>query len=167
MDELKQILTLQQENLRKNISPEEMEKEGFVSVEHTLEQLKSMNDACGHIIAVENDRVIGYALCMHPKFADAIEMLRPMFVEIEKIRGNQMDYMVMGQICVAKTHRGQGIFKNLYLTMKEKLPTGFDTIVTEVDAKNIRSLNAHRAVGFELLKVYRSGDKEWHLIGLK
>lgn len=167
MDELKQILALQQENLRKNISTEEREKEGFVSVEHTLEQLKVLNDACGHIIAVENDRVIGYTLCMHPKFADAIEMLRPMFVEIEKIRETRMDYLVMGQICVAKNYRGKGIFRNLYLTMKEKLPKGFETIITEVDAKNIRSLNAHRAVGFELLKAYRSGDKEWHLIALK
>lgn len=167
LEELEQILALQQENLPKNISAEESAKEGFVTVEHTLEQLKAMNDECGHIIAVENDAVVAYALCMHPKFDDTVEVLRPMFVEIDEIRGNRMDYMAMGQICVAKSHRGKGIFRNLYLTMKEKLPTGFDTIITEVDGQNKRSLAAHSAIGFETLKVYWSGGREWYLIGLK
>lgn len=166
LEELGQILALQQENLPKNISKEESDKEGFVTVEHTLEQLKAMNDECGHIIAVENDVIVGYALCMHPKFGDTIEVLRPMFAEIGKIRGNRMDYMAMGQICVAKSHRGKGIFRNLYLTMKDKLPEGFDTIITEVDTKNIRSMNAHRAVGFKVLKEYTSGGQHWSLLVL-
>jgi len=60
-----------------------------------------------------------------------------------------------------------GVFRNLYLTMKEKLPDGFDTIITEVDGKNKRSLAAHAAIGFETLKIYTSGGKEWHLIILE
>lgn len=167
LEELEQILALQQENLPKNISKEESEKEGFVTVEHTLEQLKAMNDECGHIIAVENDVIVGYALCMHPKFGDTIEVLRPMFAEINKIVDNKMDYMAMGQICVAKSHRGKGVFRNLYLTMRDKLPEGFDSIITEVDGKNKKSLTAHLAIGFKTLKVYWSDDREWHLIGLK
>lgn len=165
--ELEQILLLQQENLIKSLSAQEKEREGFVTVEHTLEILKAMNDACGHIIAVENGDVVGYALCMHPKFGESIEVLKPMFVEINKIVQGKSNYMVMGQICVAKAYRGKGVFRNLYLTMKSKLPQGFDSIITEVDGKNKRSLAAHSAIGFKTLKVYPSGDKEWHLILLK
>ncbi|MBO0321256.1 GNAT family N-acetyltransferase [Muricauda sp. CAU 1633] len=165
--ELEQILSLQQENLIKSLSAEDKEKEGFLTVEHSMEILKAMNEKCGHIIAVDNGDVVGYALCMHSIFADSIAVLRPMFTEIKKVIQNQDNYMVMGQICVAKSHRGKGIFRNLYLTMKNRLPEGFDTIITEVDGKNKRSLSAHAAVGFKTLKVYPSDDKEWHLIILE
>ncbi|MBW8242306.1 GNAT family N-acetyltransferase [Muricauda oceani] len=167
LKELEQILDLQQRNLPKNISAEESTKEGFVTVEHTLDLLKSMNDVCGHIIAVDDDQVVGYALCMHPKFANDIEVLRPMFQEIDKTIEGQVNYMAMGQICVAKSHRGQGLFRKLYHTMKEKLPEGFDTIITEVDGKNKRSLAAHTAIGFQELKRYHTLDKEWVIIILQ
>ena len=167
LEELEQILDLQHRNLSKNITQEESTKEGFVTVEHTMDILKAMNDVCGHIIAIENDVVVGYALCMHPKFGSSIEILKPMFVEINIAMREKENYMVMGQICVAKSHRGNGIFRNLYLTMKAKLPKGFDLIITEVDGKNKRSLAAHYAVGFEELKVYLNDDKEWHIIILK
>ena len=164
LKELEQILDLQQRNLPKNISQEESTKEGFVTVEHTLDLLKSMNDVCGHIIAVDDGQVVGYALCMHPQFAEDIEVLRPMFGEIDKALESKLNYMAMGQICVAKSHRGQGIFRKLYQTMQEKLPEGFDTIITEVDGKNKRSLAAHTAIGFQELKRYYALDKEWVII---
>ena len=167
LKELEQILDLQQRNLPKNISAEESTKEGFVTVEHTLDLLKSMNEVCGHIIAVDDDQVVGYALCMHPKFANDIEVLRPMFQEIDKAIEGQVNYMAMGQICVAKSHRGQGLFRKLYHTMKEKLPEGFDTIITEVDGKNKRSLAAHTAIGFQELKSYHALDKQWVIIILQ
>ena len=164
LKELEQILDLQQRNLPKNISQEESTKEGFVTVEHSLETLKSMNDVCGHIIAMDDGQVVGYALCMHPEFSEDIEVLRPMFMEIETALNDDVRYMVMGQICVAKGHRNQGIFRKLYQTMKEKLPMGFDTIVTEVDGKNKRSLDAHAAIGFQELRRYYADNKEWVII---
>jgi Sortase and related acyltransferases len=167
MGELEQILALQQLNLIKNISAEERKNEGFLTVEHDMDILKAMNDVCGHIIAVEDDQVVGFALCMHRQFADSIDLLQPMFEEIDKVIENKNGYMAMGQICVAKSHRGRGVFRNLYLTMKEKLPEGIDTIVTEVEGKNARSLAAHAAIGFKTINVYPSGELEWHLIILQ
>ncbi|MCR9227419.1 MAG: GNAT family N-acetyltransferase [Flavobacteriaceae bacterium] len=166
LKELEQILDLQQRNLPKNISAEQTAKEGFVTVEHTLDVLQAMNEVCGHIIAVDDDQVVGYALCMHPKFAEDIEVLRPMFREIDKVLERKVNYMAMGQICIAKTHRGQGIFRKLYQTMQEKLPKGFDTIITEVDDKNKRSLAAHTAIGFKTMTIYPLDGKEWHLVAL-
>ncbi|PRX56628.1 GNAT family N-acetyltransferase [Flagellimonas meridianipacifica] len=162
--ELEQILTLQQQNLPKSLSQNDMVKDGFLTVEHSLELLKEMNDMSQHIIAVENEKVVGYALSMHPKFAESIDILKPMFHEINKVVKKRTNYMVMGQICIAKTHRGQGLFRKLYSNMKTHLPDGFDTIITEVDTKNQRSMNAHRAVGFVELKNYSSDGKDWSLI---
>ena len=163
IQEFEQILRLQQQNLPKNLSPDEMSKDGFLTVEHSFELLKEMNDICPHILAVENGEVVGYALCMHPKFAQSIEILKPMFYEINQVVKNNENYMVMGQICVAKTHRGKGLFRQLYTTMQTYLPSGFDTIITEVDTKNRRSMDAHRAIGFIELNRYASSSKNWSL----
>ena len=48
--ELQQILDLQQKNHLQNVDADEKEKEGFVTVSHTLELLTEMNAACPHII---------------------------------------------------------------------------------------------------------------------
>ncbi|UII74479.1 GNAT family N-acetyltransferase [Flagellimonas sp. HMM57] len=165
--ELEQILLLQQQNLPKNLTHKEIDSEGFVTVQHSLEILKEMNDEHGHIIAIENDIVIGYALCMHPKFANTINILKPMFKEISKTIEIKTKYMVMGQICIAKPYRRQGIFKGLYSKMKRTLPKDLDCIITEVDASNQRSLHAHKAIGFTELKRYKTTTKEWSLIVLK
>ncbi|SDD60813.1 Acetyltransferase (GNAT) family protein [Pricia antarctica] len=165
-EELNQILALQQKNLPWVVSSEEKKIEGIVTVCHTLDILRAMNELCPHIIAKSDGIVIGYALCMHPKFADAIEVLRPMFDEINVVHPKIKNYIVMGQICIAKAFRGQGVFRKLYQTMLENIQPEFGLIITEVDAENRRSLQAHYSVGFEEFKTYRSGDQNWKLIGL-
>ncbi|AWX44198.1 hypothetical protein HME9304_01198 [Flagellimonas maritima] len=117
--ELEQILLLQKQNLAKNLTEKEKSYQGFLTVEHSFVVLKAMNDACGHILAIENDLIIGYALCMHPRFADSVEILKPMFREISKVVNMNTNYMVMGQICIAKHYRGKGVFRNLYKEMKK------------------------------------------------
>ena len=165
-EELKQILALQQSNLAKVIPEQEKQKEGFVTVSHSPELLQRMNDACPHTIAKHKDKVVGYALSMHPKFGNEIVVLRPMFDEIKTMVPKEERFIVMGQICIAKAYRGQGIFRKLYEFMLREIQPAFNSIITEVDAANIRSLNAHYAAGFKDLKRYRSGDQDWHLIKL-
>ena len=165
--ELQQILDLQQKNHLQNVHADEKEKEGFVTVSHTLELLAEMNAACPHIIAKDQDKVVGYALCMHPRFGNDVEVLKPMFVEIDAVIPKGDPYMVMGQICIDKEYRRQGIFRKLYETMKNTLMPNFTSIVTEVDATNLRSLEAHYAVGFEELKTYHAGGQDWKLIVLR
>lgn len=166
-DELHQILELQKRNLPDSLSDLEKENEGFLTVIHTFEILNQMNDACAHCIAKHNNEVVGYALSMHPKFANEIEILKPMFNEINKVISGNFKFIIMGQICVNKAHRKKGIFRGLYGFMKQELQSTFNAIITEVDAKNLRSLNAHLAVGFEIVKTYNADNHEWHIISLK
>ena len=164
--ELEQILQLQQRNLPTALSYEERAKEGFVTVCHTYDILQQMNSVCPHILAKDKQSVVGYALCMHPSFGAEIEVLKPMFIEIENILPSTERYLAMGQICVDKAYRKMGVFRKLYETMAEVLKTDYDTIITEVDLLNTRSLNAHYAIGFKELKRYSSGGQDWVLIGL-
>lgn len=64
-------------------------------------------------------------------------------------------------------YRGKGIFKGLYNKMKDELQGKFNAIITEVDALNIRSSNAHKAIGFKELVKYESDGQLWELIVLK
>ena len=168
-EELEEIITLQQKNLPFNISAGEKNEQGFVSAQHNLELLKKMHDAHPHIIAKHNNKVIGYTLCMLQEFKNDIPLLTPMFNEIN-IAINELkepiNYIVMGQVCVDKEYRKQGVFRGLYDFMKQNISEEFNAIITEVDVKNTRSINAHKAVGFKTLKKYISQNQEWELIVL-
>ena len=39
---------------------------------------------------------------MHPKFSNEIDILKPMFKEINSVVPHDEKYMVMGQICIDK-----------------------------------------------------------------
>ncbi|NND52484.1 MAG: GNAT family N-acetyltransferase [Flavobacteriaceae bacterium] len=163
-EELNQILNLQRINLPTEISNEEKQSEGFVTVHHDYDILKAMNDKCPHIIAKHSDKVIGYTLCMDRSFKNDIEVLKSMFGQIEKKIEKTISYIIMGQVCIDKAYRKQGIFRGLYQQMKLVLKSQFDLIITQVDKSNIRSLNAHYAIGFKILYSYRSNEHDWEIL---
>jgi ribosomal protein S18 acetylase RimI-like enzyme len=164
--ELEQILKLQHVNLRENLSPDEKKSQGFVTVRHTLELLERMNSVCGHIIAMDREKLAGYALCMHPAFSGDIPVLRPMFAQLKPLLPRETRFIVMGQVCVAKPYRGKGVFRELYANMCSFLQRDFEWIITEVDASNTRSLKAHAAIGFKGVCSYNSGEQNWEVIRL-
>lgn len=167
IEELKQVIELQKRNLPQDLSEKEKQEEGFVTVKHSLEILKKMNDVCPHTIAKENNKVIGYALSMTKDFALDIEVLKPMFLEIFKSVSDE-NYVAMGQICIDKKYRGIGVFRGLYQFMKTEVCfKNFSSIITEIDIKNTRSLRAHKSIGFEKIKDYKYGSKDWRLVVLK
>lgn len=169
-EELNQILKLQEQNLRDLISEEQKQVDGFVTLKHDFKMLKKMNDACMHSIAKQDGKVIGYALSMLRGFKNDIPLLLPMFQKIDaalKKQNDTLNYIVMGQICVDKSCRSKGVFRGLYNYMASELKHKFNAIITKVDTKNIRSSNAHKAVGFEVLKTYTSNNQLWEVIILK
>jgi len=168
--DLQQILGLQQLNLPKNISVEESRSQGFVTVEHNFEILKAMNDACPHIVAKVEDKVVGYTLVMLEQFKDRIPILIPMFKKVNQLNWkNQvigdLRYFIMGQVCIDKSWRGQGIFSGLYKQMKVSLSNQFDCVITEIATRNKRSMRAHEKVGFEILEIYKGETEEWAIVG--
>jgi len=147
--ELRQILDLQQHNLRKN----------------EFETLLKMHEVHPHTIAKDGDKVIGYVLSMSKLFGDSIEVLKPMFAELKKENITD-NFIIMGQVCVSKDYRGKGVFRNLYNKMAENFSGEFTRIITEVDTLNTRSLNAHKSVGFTNICDYKAADQLWKIISL-
>lgn len=169
--ELYEILDLQKQNLKHTLTSESKLKEGFVTVKHSFEVLKRMNDKCAHCIAKDNDKVVGYALCMLNEFRNEVPELVAMFNYMDGIiesKGlTELNYFIMGQVCVDNSYRGQGIFRGLYSFLNSELKKNFDAVVTEVNTKNRRSSDAHKAVGFELLDTHTDDGEDWELIIMK
>lgn len=163
-EELIQIRTLQFQNISTNFTIEEQQQEGFVTVQHSLELLEQMNIACAHIIAKDDQKVVGFALVMLPTFRNEIDILVPMFERIDRLLALNKSYVIMGQICIDKNYRKQGIFRQLYLFYKEKLQKQFDFLITEVAAINLRSINAHQSVGFKTIEIYEDKGILWHIM---
>jgi predicted GNAT family N-acyltransferase len=169
-EDLGGILRLQKKNFKDYLSEQEMREEGSLSLKHELPELEEICGNYRHIIAKDNDKVIGYALVMLKEFKDSVPVLVPMFHQIDQLefRGRFLEdtsYFVMGQICIDKNYRGRGIFKGLYYKLKETLSDRFEITVTEVATRNLRSMQAHYAVGFKSLLEYVSPEnEEWALV---
>ncbi len=168
--DLRQMLDLQRANLPAQISETELQVEGFVTVHHDFELLKAMNDPYPHIIAREAEKVVGYTLVMLPAFQNQIPVLVPMFAQFNraKFQGRLLEainYVVMGQVCIAKGYRGKGIFQGMYAQMKQQMEPHFEVIVTEVSIRNPRSLRAHTKVGFHTIREYQAETgEEWAIL---
>jgi len=162
-NELHQILAIQKENIASRITTIEKEKEGFITIGHDFDMLKRMNDSCPHIIAKNGDQVAGYALVMLKYFRNEIHELTPMFDTADKILNNK-NYIVMGQICIAKEYRKMGIFKGLYNYYQQELKNDYECLFTEVASNNLRSLGAHKSVGFKIVKTQITDSVSWELM---
>ena len=171
-DEVHEILDLQAANLPSSLTSETMVRYGFVTVRHEASVLRRMNEIAPAILAKAHGRVVGYALMMPRSFADDVPILRPLFERLdtlswngEPLRGNPR-WFVMGQICIADGYRGTGIFEGLYRTMGQTYGDRFDLTVTEVAARNARSLRCSRPCRFSdvahLSRRHRRGKMACH-----
>ena len=126
-----------------------------------------MNDVYPHVIAKNQEEVVGYALVMTKDFRNDIPVLISMFEMIDKLIYERKplageNYFVMGQICIAKEFRGLGIFDGLYMKLKQLLASSFSFCLTEVALRNTRSIKAHERVGFNKIKEYKdSRGEKW------
>lgn len=167
--DIQQILELQWINLPKNISTSEAKDQGFVTVHHDIDILMAMNEKFQHVIAKDKEKVIGYTLVMLPEFGNQIPVLTSMFDKINQLTYNgnalkKITYFVMGQVCVDKNYRGQGVFHGLYQKMKIEMSNHFDCIVTEIATRNTRSMRAHEKVGFDTINIYSTPEEEWAIV---
>jgi hypothetical protein len=170
-DDLDGILRLQRENLEETVGPDEAARDGFVTVVHTREILEQMHALAPSIVARAAGQVVGYALAMPLECAPEVPILDPMFAQFEVItyRGAPLlshRCYVMGQVCVARSHRGTGVFDALYAGHRRHYAHRFDLLVTEVAVRNVRSLRAHLRVGFVLVAHYMGGGEEWAVVAL-
>ncbi len=167
--EIPAILSLQRKNLIKNISDEERQSQGFVTLQHSPEVLLQMHRLAPAVVAKDDDTVVGYALTMLRECRQIVPDLEPMFSVLDKVQWNGSPlnghrFYVMGQICIDKEYRGRGLFDQLYHGHRQYYQPSFDCIVTEIATRNLRSLRAHERVGFTTIHVHQDELDEWNVV---
>lgn len=169
LSDLQGILDLQWENHMSQLSLEEKKESGFVTVRHTLDQLETLHLLAPHVIADYLGQTAGYALAMTKASRNLIPVLFPMFELFETIsfrekKISDYDYMSVGQVCVGKEFRGQGLFDTMYKAYRNAYSETYDFAITEIALSNTRSLAAHKRVGFEIIHEYEDHTQPWAIV---
>ena|SRR5688572_13308048 len=169
-DELRQILRLQEQNLRQHIDEAEMMSQGFVTIHHDLKVLQQMHELAPSVIIKDDDQVVAYALTMLRECRQLIPDLESMFALLDQLYWNNKplkDYRfyVMGQVCIARSYRGKGLFDELFRYHKKIYQPQFDLFITEIATRNTRSVRAHERVGFKTIHIHRDDLYEWVVVG--
>jgi ribosomal protein S18 acetylase RimI-like enzyme len=167
--ELEGIRKLQEDNLKRNLSGNEAETEGFVTAEYTIEFLETLHKAAPSIIAKDDDQVVGFALVATKSVRHQHELLSDLFNSIDHISFNDISlkearYVVVGQLCVAKNYRGRGLVQQMYRQYKNSLSGEYDYCITDVAENNPRSLRVHLNSGFQVVDTIPYGGLKWNIV---
>ena len=164
------ILELQKSNLAINLTADEINSQGFVTVNHSYEDLVKLNNIEQHIIAKDNDKVVAYVLAMTKRSKLDIPILFPMFEIFNTATYinkpvSAYNYLVVGQVCIDKNYRGQGLFDKCYVAYRNRFKEKYSFAITEIADTNLRSLKAHKRIGFEEIYRYATADNtEWIVV---
>lgn len=166
------IKELQTQNLKETLSLEERIAEGFVTCVYDIKMLEEMCGDWSHIVAWEESLLLGYALCMQRDALPNFPILVPLHERLKSLEWkakpiSALHSAVIGQVCVAKGFRKQGLLQAMYTAMREQLMSSFQLLITEIDADNIPSLRAHRSFGFEEIVRYKEQNgRVWVIVGV-
>lgn len=171
--DLKTIQKLQSLNTMEALSLEDRISEGFVTCIYDIPMLKTMCGAWKHVLAWDAQVLSGYALCMLGSSIESYPILQTM-VEQFKVQSwrNRLlidcNFVVVGQVCVAKGYRKQGVLQAMYAQFQEQFKETFELLITEIDSKNIPSLRAHLRFGFEEIIRYKERNgRTWVIVGFE
>lgn len=157
------ILAMQRANLERTVGPDEARTQGYVTVVHTHEILERMHALMPSVVVDAPDgSLAGYALAMHVDVQGALPILAPMFARLARL--SLPRFYVMGQVCVARAHRGQGVFEALYAGHRATYAREYGCVVTDIALRNARSMRAHARVGFAVEDTYRDDTDEWAIV---
>ena len=169
--EIQEIRDLQEVNLKENVTAENRLSDGFLTAKYELDFLKAMHNLTPAIIAKPDDAVVGYALATDKSLLSSHPLLNDLSCQINKISFKKktigdFNYLVVGQLCVAKEFRGQGVAQQLYFHFKKVYKNRYPFAVTDVDQKNNASLGMHSKVGFKTLSTLNYGESSWNVVVL-
>jgi RimJ/RimL family protein N-acetyltransferase len=164
------IIELQQANLPVNLSNDEIRQQGFVTVQHSMADLQQMHRYEKNIIAKDGKNIAGYLLAMTEHSKADIQVLVPMFEIFDEIifKGKpvaEYRYIAVGQVCISKAYRGQGLLDKCYIAYREHFSENYDFAITEIATINQRSINAHKRIGFKEVHCYTDPNQTaWSIV---
>lgn len=144
-------------------------KDGFITTAFNEEELTELiSDEQGLFLAIQNERVVAYAMAASwqfwsrwPMFAHMIEG----FGELE-----YKNYMLStdnsyqyGPVCVDKSVRGEGVFEEIFEFALEEMSKRFPVLVTFINKVNPRSYAAHtRKAKLDVIQEFEYNNNQYY-----
>ena len=167
--ELEGIRLLQKENLRKLIGETEAGKEGFLTAEYSMETLQQMHLYQPSIIAKDGDKIAGYVIVTTKESYGQHPLLDSLFDSIDALNYKDdslknINYILVGQLCVGKAYRGIGLVQKMYTYYQECLSKEYQYLITDVAQENPRSIKEHLKTGFNIIHTIEYGGIGWDIV---
>jgi hypothetical protein len=168
-DELQQVIDLSKKNMVRDLSASEIQSQGFVTMQYTLDALQQMHSLAPSVVAKDGNNVVGYALVLPAEARSVFPPLEPLFVILQSLNWNNKPvthykFYIMGQVCIEKEYRALGLFDRLYEKHRELFSGKYDFVITEISTRNFRSMRAHERVGFRIINTHRDELDEWAVV---
>lgn len=165
------IVALQNKNLRAALTAPE-QADGFLSVQFSEEQFQAMNHDLCVIVGVDQKAVRCYACASSLEFNQQVPLIVNMCEDLKKIsyqKKRLSDYasFIYGPVCIDKAYRGKGILLNLFqevLAFLRKEHSYLELLVTLIAKNNLRSLNAHKKLGLEMVGEFSFNENVFSIL---
>ncbi|MCU0334398.1 MAG: hypothetical protein MUF62_05015, partial [Chitinophagaceae bacterium] len=84
--------------------------------------------------------------------------------EYQQQKITRAQYVMVGQLCVAKGWRGHGLVAAMYQYFRQQYAQQFLYCCTDVSVQNERSLKAHHRCGFQDINTLQYGGEAWRIV---
>lgn len=148
----------------------ESEKQnGFVTTLFSREQLEGLVEReNGLSIAVENERVVAYAMAASWQYWSPWPLFEYMISQLSSIKYNGIvldteNCYQYGPVCLDGSLRGTGLLEKIFRHSMETVGKRYEVLVTFINALNHRSFVAHtKKLGLETLKTFRFNSNDYY-----
>ncbi|HHV43031.1 MAG TPA: GNAT family acetyltransferase [Clostridiaceae bacterium] len=158
--DIPQIEKLQQKYHINSIA-EEDRADGFVTTYFNAVRLQSLiEDEAGVAIALDGDKVVGYATAASWQFWAQWPLFQVMIDDLQNMvyLGRQLNTensYQYGPVAVDKEYRSTGVFPNLFETSRREMSQRYPVLVTFINTINGRSLRAHEKLQLDIIKPFK------------
>lgn len=168
--DIDQVLLLQQKYLLINL-PETNRSEGFVTTPFSVEQIKEIIDFGGFFVAESDKKIVAYVVVCSWDFFTRFPIFAYMASRFPHLsfEGSQIDTSTTfeyGPICIDSDYRNQGVFQNLFETMRLGMKDRFKAGVTFINKLNKRSFAAHtKKLNLKVIDEFSFNQHEFYTLG--
>ena len=169
--DLSQILDIQSENQRNNLTPSQ-QRNGYLSIAFSVKEFKAFNHSLCVVVAKEQDTVIGYCCISSAAFNAQFPILDQIVAgissyDIPETKDIPTDEKacIYGPVCIALSHRGKGVLEKLSaFGLEFAKENGYIYCFSFIAADNVRSLSAHRKLSFHTVGTVYHNNNEYVVI---
>ena len=168
------ISKIQTENLRDNLTPDQM-KDGYLSIAFSKNEFREFNRDIGVIVAKVQGRVIGYCCVSSAAFNAQFPILDQIVAHLPtySVPGTEQQpdkatTCFYGPACIAKNFRGQNVLTHLFSHgLKLSRDAGYSFCFSFISSENQRSLKAHLKLPFNKVGEVEFKDNNYIVIACK